>query len=372
MIARILPTVLLGLLLLAAAPAGAAQQVEATGHGTTHELAMKDATRNAVEQTVGVVIGAETLVRNFALVSDKILSKSLGYVTGYELLSEKQELDGEWEVKILAQVAEIVDAMIADELAVRMLLDMMHKPRVMVLLAEKNLDDGESTVAETAVARTLLDLGFEVVDRNAVDWTQARQIIETFGQIDRDRMAAIVSPGQADLIFAGRATASLGAAAPALSGAGISSVQAVLSGRLYRSETGQVLAVNQCDASKAHVNPRVAGAAALEEAAAKVSQQVLSEVLQQWAELQTQAFSVDLEVKGMGFRHQEEFLGFLRGQETVKNVVDRGFSGGAFHLSVELDGRARDLARMLDGYRSADQRWAVESLSDARLVLAPE
>ncbi len=57
------------------------QEVEVTGYGTTHELAMKDAMRNAAEQTVGIVIGSETLVQNFALVSDKILSKSLGYVS---------------------------------------------------------------------------------------------------------------------------------------------------------------------------------------------------------------------------------------------------------------------------------------------------
>lgn len=371
MTARALPALLLGLLLCAFATQ-AAQEVEAKGFGQTHELALKDATRNAVEQTVGIVIGSETLVQNFALVSDKILSQSLGYVTGYELLSEKQAVDGEWEVSIRAQVSEIVDSIVQDKLATRFLLDAMNKPRVMVLLAEKNLDDSESTIAETAVTSTLLDLGFDVVDRNAVDWSQARSVIETFGQIDRDRMAAIVSSAQADLIFAGRASSTLGQANAALAGAGISSVQAVLSGRLYQSETGKVLAVHQSDATKAHINPNVAGAAALEEAADKVAREVLSDVLQQWASLQTQAFSVDLEVKGMGFRHQAEFLAHLRGQSIVKSVVDRGFSDGSFRLVVELEGRSRDLAALLDGYRSGESTWSVESLGDSRLVLATE
>lgn len=370
--ARVLQSVLLGLLLLCATLAQAAQEVEAKGFGQTHDLALKDAVRGAVEKTVGIVIGSETLVENFALVSDKILSKSLGYVTGYQLLSEKQAVDGEWEVTILAQVAEIVDSIVADQMAVRFLLDAMHKPRVMVLLAEKNLEDTESTIAETAVTSTLLDLGFDVVDRNAVDWSQARSVIETFGQIDRDRMASIVSSDKADLIFAGRAASTVGQANAALGGAGISSVQAVLSGRLYQSETGKVLAVHQGDATKAHINANVAGAAALEEVADKVSREVLSDVLQQWASLQTQAFSVDLEVKDMGFRYQAEFLAHLRAQSTVKSVTDRGFSNGSFRLVVEIDGRTRDLAALLDGFRSGDRTWTVESLSDSRLVLTTE
>ena len=351
--------------------AQASQKVQVTGYGKTHELALKDAMRNAVEQTVGIVIGSETLVQNFAMVSDRILTKSLGYVSGYEVLEEKQ-VGGEWELTIRAQVNEIVDALIADEMAIRILLDAMHKPRVMVLLAEKNLDDSESTVAETAVTSKLLDLGFDVVDRNAVDWTAARSIIETFGQIDRDRMASIVSSAQVDLVFAGRATASPGQTPSALASAGIQSVQAVLSGRLYRTETGQVLAVHQTDASKAHINASVAGANALKDAAEVVSTEVLGDVLEQWAALQTQALRVELEVQGMGFKHQEAFLTFLRGLDSVKHVTDRGFSQGAFRLDVELEGEARELAGKLDGYRSGDQTWSVGSLGPARLVLVAE
>ncbi len=281
-------------------------------------------------------------------------------------------MDGEWTVQIRAQVGEIVDALIADEMAVRTLLEYMHKPRVMVLLAERNLEDTESTVAETAVTSRLLKLGFDVVDRNAVDWSQARSVIETFGQIDRDRMAAIVSSAQADLIFAGRASSTLGQTPAALASAGIQSVQAVLSGRLYRNETGQVLAVHQTDATQAHINASVAAASALEAAADVVSQEVLSDVLQQWATLQTQAFRVELEVQGMGFRYQEDFLAYLRGQEMIKAVNDRGFVSGSFRLDVELEGRARNLASLLDGYASGGKTWAVASLSDSRVVLAPE
>lgn len=372
MILRTMAAMLASLLVLLPTICGAAQGVEARGYGQTHELALKDAMRNAVEQTVGIVIGSETLIQNFALVSDKILSKSLGFVSSYELLQEKQEQDGEWEISILAQVDEIVDALIADEFAVRTLLEFMQKPRVMVLLAEQNLEDSESTVAETAVTSTLLDLGFDVVDRNAVDWNEARAIIETFGQIDRDRMAAIVSSEQADLIFAGRAVASKGEAPAALAKAGISSVQAVLNARLYRSETGKVLAVHQCDATKAHINSSVAGAAALEEAAQIVSREVLSDVLQKWAALQTQALTVELEMLDMGFKYQEEFLTFLRSQAMIRGVTDRGFSKGSFRLLVEVEGRSRALASLLDGYDAGDKSWTVESLSESRLVLSCE
>ncbi len=367
--------ILLPLLFLSLALCAFAQtlsRVQAKGYGETRDLALKDAMRGAVEQTVGIVIGAETVVQNFALVSDKILSKSLGYVRGYSIIEERREIDGEWLVHIDAEVGEILDAMIADELAVRALLDWMQKPRVMVLLAEKNLEDSESVVAETAVTRSLLDLGFDVVDRNAVDWSRAREIIETFGQLDRDRMAAVVSGATADLIFAGRARATPGQASGVVASAGLASVQAVLSGRLYRIDTGRVLSVHQTDATKAHVNSQVAGASALEQAALAVAHEVLKEVLQKWAALQTQSLEVEVEVRGMDFRQQSAFIEHLRSQAIVKSVTDRGLQGGVFRCEVQLDGRARNLAMLLDGFSAGGKSWMVETLSERRLVLAPE
>ena len=54
--------------------------VVATGIGKDRDEALKSALRAAVEQAVGVLVDAETLVTNDKLVTDKILTFSDGFV----------------------------------------------------------------------------------------------------------------------------------------------------------------------------------------------------------------------------------------------------------------------------------------------------
>ena len=78
--------------------------VEVQGTGTTHDLAIKDGLRNAVEKAVGTLVTSETAVNNSMLIRDNILSYSAGYVEDYKVLSEELTL-GQAEVKMSVRVA---------------------------------------------------------------------------------------------------------------------------------------------------------------------------------------------------------------------------------------------------------------------------
>lgn len=65
--------------------------VIATGIGIDHESALKQGLRSAVEQAIGVYMKSESVVENFELISDKILSHSRGYVKSYEIIRERSE-----------------------------------------------------------------------------------------------------------------------------------------------------------------------------------------------------------------------------------------------------------------------------------------
>ena len=75
---------------LAAEPPGTVTVV-ADGAGTTPDEATKDAVRNAVRQVVGVLIDAETLVKNDDLISDKVIAFSNGFVKSFETIHEKKD-----------------------------------------------------------------------------------------------------------------------------------------------------------------------------------------------------------------------------------------------------------------------------------------
>ena len=102
---RLLPAALAALLLPLAASAAETQTVVATGYGTTADDAKKAAIRAAVEQVVGSMVDAETLVANDELVRDEILSYSAGLVESAEFVGEPRKTPaGLVEVRILAKV----------------------------------------------------------------------------------------------------------------------------------------------------------------------------------------------------------------------------------------------------------------------------
>lgn len=79
--------------------------VVATGYGSTVREATKAALRTAVEQVVGTMIDATTLVENDKLIEDEILTYSAGMVESTKVIGEpKKSEDGIYSVKIKATV----------------------------------------------------------------------------------------------------------------------------------------------------------------------------------------------------------------------------------------------------------------------------
>ena len=93
-----------------------AGEVIVTGVGTDPEKAAQNAFSQAIEQTVGVLVDAETVVKNDQLIRDEILTYSRGYVEKYEIVKRWQE-DGLHHATIRASVArdKLVEKLTRDE-----------------------------------------------------------------------------------------------------------------------------------------------------------------------------------------------------------------------------------------------------------------
>lgn len=86
---------------------GAEQLVDvvATGYGTTVREATKAAFRSAVEQVVGTMVDATTLVENDKLIEEEILTYSTGMIATAKAIGEpKKSPDGIYTVKVKASV----------------------------------------------------------------------------------------------------------------------------------------------------------------------------------------------------------------------------------------------------------------------------
>ena len=85
-------------------PQSAVTEVVATGVGLDADKALKNALMNAVQQVVGAIVDAETLVKNEDIIKDQILTYSDGFVETFRKLDERKRDDGLIEVRISATV----------------------------------------------------------------------------------------------------------------------------------------------------------------------------------------------------------------------------------------------------------------------------
>ena len=78
--------------------------VVASGVGVDADKALRNALRNAVEQSVGLIVDAETVVKNESVIKEQILTYSDGFVEKFERVKEIKREDGLYDVKIKAVV----------------------------------------------------------------------------------------------------------------------------------------------------------------------------------------------------------------------------------------------------------------------------
>lgn len=161
---------LIACIVLAASPALA---VQATGVGVDRDHALNNALQLAVEAEIGVQMQSRTMVENFVVIRDDIVSHAKGYVSSYKVLSEKKETDGSYTV--------VVDAVVnagrigSDIETLEILQKMAGHPRVLIFGED---DDFGSVSAGTAVFEPLVHKVAEVFAESfrfeVVDWATAR------------------------------------------------------------------------------------------------------------------------------------------------------------------------------------------------------
>ena len=104
----------------AASPAAQGREVVVTGTGADADKAVQNAFSQAIEQTVGVLVDAETVVKNDQLIRDEILTYSRGYVQDFNVLRKWKEGGLHYaQIKATVAVSKLVEKLKASNVAVR-------------------------------------------------------------------------------------------------------------------------------------------------------------------------------------------------------------------------------------------------------------
>jgi hypothetical protein len=330
--------------------------IEADGAGVVinndlalaRDNAINDSLRKAVEQAVGTVISSETVVQNYEVINDSIYAKSQGYIQNYQILNEKVS-DGLYRVTIRATVSM---GSIKDDLrALGFLMAQKNMPRLMVLIAEQNVGQNQPSyywesvdlsIAENTLQSNLMQDGFTFVDRDAVKGEL--KTITTRGADVNDNMAARLGRQvDAELVIIGKAYAK---AAGNVAGTAMRSLQANISARAVRTDTGMVIASATEHAAAVHIDDITGGSDAIRKATEKLAENLKTQIIAKWQSEVSSAGLVSLTV-----RQIKSYADFMKLKDAlrnevrgVKNVYIRKMEAGMAQMDVEYQGTALSLA----------------------------
>ncbi len=342
--------------------------VKAEGFGTTRSDALLKAKRDAVEQGVGLVIISETEVKNFEVKKDVVLTKTIGAVKKYNVLKEEKQPDGVYYIKIEATVAL---AKIKDDLiALKILLESMDRPRMMVVMRE---EDGD--YAQSAIVDYLSEKGFDLVDAAVVAALTQKDDNFIHRATDGDPVAAarIGAENSAEYIIVGKVKKSL-ASSDFLSSTGMKSGQACITAKVVNCSNARVVASKSASAAAVHTDEELAKMKAVEKAAMKLMDQKLFEkILSSFQDTANNGIVLDIAIKNVvSFKEQKKIKSMLAETPGVVSVNKRCFGKGRLALSVIYKGDADSFSEAVDGKQFGNQKLSVIDIEGSRVSILLE
>ena len=343
---RIIWGMVIGMALLG--QTAAAQQVVVDGMGTDKESALRDASRNAVEQIVGTMVDSKTLVSNAVVALDTIYTKSQGFVTNQEILSQ-DERDGMVHVRARIDVNTNPDSQLMSNLNMIMSL---NDPRIAVIVLKQNGQGqvtGHDTIAESALNDRLLSLGFtHVIDANIVSSLENAQLLNQI----YNGSSGITSLGQslgADYVVLGRTRAqSQGISLPDGKGGYeptlLKTGNATLSAKIIKFDTGDIVGTFTSTAKGVENSEEMAEQKAIQQVSDEAAKK-LEEKFRHFSSIAEAA--VRMEVYTNDYGAVQQLVQDLRALPVVQNVYLREHQNGKAILSIETTERPDTLVQLL-------------------------
>ena len=162
--------------------------------GKASELALADAMRNAVRKGAGVDIYSETKVSDFQTEYDQVLTSSVGYIKDYKIIDQGYDSKSKiYSVEIQATVAKSAPH-VDDVMALRMLVQRMDSPRLVVDTTEDVNGISSHKIAKSLLEEIAKKTGFALVSKSTVSRRNERDSLRS-SLLGEDTMAKVKQAG---------------------------------------------------------------------------------------------------------------------------------------------------------------------------------
>ena len=299
------------------------------------DKAVDNALRNAVEMAVGVMISSRTLVENFQVKLDQILSESKGYINAYEVVSEEREGDT-YRVTIEADVR--IGSLKDKIKAINLILSRKSKPRLMILFGQQAQKD---FIAEAAMVKSFLSKGFKLVDSETLRKNREYDRLQTLATDHKAAMKVGHRYGAEVMIVGSVETASIPFKLDTIE---LHSNKATVSAKVIKVDTGDIIATDSdtetIPGMKDMIKPSI------EKASGKLVKRLMKQILDRWSTELANTVTVKLLASGLSsYQDLTRFKDLLTSEvKGVKELIQRSYTRGRVELDVEIEGNTQGLA----------------------------
>ncbi len=333
---KIISICLLGL--LGGMPALAAnKKITVTGVGYDEKAAIANALRHAVDEGATESMKDTGSAETREKLNAKILTQASGYVTKYDVITSEKDF-GLYKVKLTAEVSmgKLEDDLVAQKL----LFEMKNKPRIMVILDER--DDGKEMFEKTATHKfeeILLARGFKVVD--PVQFKEVQEFEKAKGLADTD-LATLGFRSGADLVIRGGISAGKGTPKD-IYGKQFYTVPIQLNAHIVKADNAEIIASKTQTIKKNSQEEFSATQFGLQVGGEALAQTLINDLMGYWRSEAYSQSSVELMVSGMNEAALAKLETQLKGVEFIKEVRLRFFETKGALFDIGLRGSVQDL-----------------------------
>ncbi|MGD9201311.1 MAG: hypothetical protein PVI26_07095 [Chitinispirillia bacterium] len=329
--------------------------VKGKGYGSNETEAMMAAKRDAVEKSIGMILLSQTEIDNFQNKRDIVITKSLGAVKMYTVISSTKSFDGAYTIEIKAKISwSVINENLS---AFNILLKSMEKPKIMVIIQENNIGYKEPTncTAENSIVKFLKDsCDFEIVDTNIVASikTSSKKMASLFAD-DVSTAASIGAMHGAEVIIIGKAESRVSEKESNDLG-GMKSVSADVKLRVINCTTGKLITSVGRHAEKVHISPYTAGLLAINIASEKAIKELINSVIEKWNRQINNGLPLIVTVSEVSsFRLKNAVIHTLKSIPGIVNVRDRAWDEVKEVLlaDIQFKGNTNEFCDRVDGYK---------------------
>lgn len=338
--------------------------------GQTEKRVKREARRKAVEQGAGVLVESNTIVRNYQLVADEIVTKANGVITREEW--GPLQIDG--DIAKIQLTAAVSPEAIED--AICTVIKANHDPKIALVMVEKTGKDGgdwkiERGLVEALMTERLMDACFTLVEPGY----KVTEVSAT-GDLPQEVLEKLVKNTNAQYVFfaAAKVIESDTSGQAVFKDGSMKSYSMSISGRLINVETNEVEASVAEHAQVLGISPehalRLKAGGRAFAVVDKTLDGLMQKVTKRWSDELVNAGKVSVTVQNVkNFKAAQSFDKVVKATFAQAGVERRSLKGGTGVWDIEVEGGADEFAASIEGKKVDRQTVEVLEVTRGKVII---